>query len=46
VSPPLQELELAPGRHRIEIKNTAGQPHVVTVTAKAGERIRIKHKFD
>jgi class 3 adenylate cyclase len=46
VSPPLQELELPPGRHRIEIKNSASQPHVVTVNAKAGERIRIKHKFD
>lgn len=46
VSPPLQELELPPGRHRVEIKNSASQPHVVTVNAKAGERIRIKHKFD
>ena len=46
VSPPLQELELAPGRHRIEIRNTASQPHIVTVNAKAGERIRIKHKFE
>ena len=46
VSPPLQELELSPGRHRIEIKNSASQPHVVTVNAKSGERIRIKHKFD
>jgi len=46
VSPPLQELELSPGRHRIELKNSASQPHVVTVNAKSGERIRIKHKFD
>jgi class 3 adenylate cyclase len=46
VSPPLQELELRPGRHRIEVKNSALQPHVVTVNAKAGERIRIKHKFE
>ena len=46
VSPPLQELELAPGRHRIEVRNSASQPHVVTVNAKSGERIRIKHKFD
>ena len=46
VSPPLQQLELAPGRHRIEIKNSAAQPHVVTVNAKPGERIRIKHKFE
>lgn len=46
VSPPLQDLDLAPGRHRIEIRNSASQPHVVTVNAKPGERIRIKHKFN
>ena len=46
VTPPLQELELSPGRHRIEIRNSASQPHIVTVNAKPGERIRIKHKFD
>jgi class 3 adenylate cyclase len=46
VSPPLQELEIGPGRYRIEIRNGAAQPHVVTVNAKSGERIRIKHKFE
>jgi eukaryotic-like serine/threonine-protein kinase len=46
VTPPLQELQLSPGKHRIEIRNSASQPHIVTVNAKPGERIRIKHKFD
>ncbi len=46
VSPPLQQLELTPGRHRIEIRNGGFPPHVVTVTAKPGERLRIKHKFN
>jgi class 3 adenylate cyclase len=46
VSPPLRELELAPGKHRIELKNTGSQTHVVTVNAKPGEKIRIKHKFN
>ena len=46
VSPPLQNLELAPGRHRVELRNTASQPHVITINAKPGERIRIKHKFN
>jgi class 3 adenylate cyclase len=45
VSPPVQELELTPGRHRIEVRNAASQPHAVTVNAKPGERLRIKHKF-
>jgi class 3 adenylate cyclase len=45
VSPPLQELQLPPGKHRIELRNTGAKPHVVNVDAKPGERIRIKHKF-
>jgi hypothetical protein len=46
VSPPLHELELAPGNHRIEIRNAGSTSHVVNVQAKAGERLRIKHKFN
>ncbi len=46
VSPPLQELELVPGRHRIEIRNGGFAPHVEVVTARSGERLRIKHKFN
>jgi hypothetical protein len=46
VSPPLQELELPPGKHRIEVRNNSSAPHVVLVNAKAGERLRIKHKFE
>jgi class 3 adenylate cyclase len=45
VSPPLQELELPPGKYRIEGKNTGSATHVVSVNAKPGERLRIKHKF-
>lgn len=46
VTPPLQELELAPGRRRIEIRNGGFVPHVVTVNVRPGQRLRIKHKFD
>jgi serine/threonine-protein kinase len=46
VSPPLQEIEISAGRHRIEIRNTASETHVITVNAKPGERLRIKHKFN
>jgi class 3 adenylate cyclase len=45
VSPPLQELELSPGKHRVELTNTGSEPHVVTVNVKPGQRLRIKHKF-
>jgi hypothetical protein len=45
ISPPLRNVELTPGRHRIEIKNAKFPPHVVIVDAKSGGRIRIRHKF-
>jgi hypothetical protein len=45
VSPPLQEIQIGAGRHRIEIKNTTFSPYVQTVEVKTGERIRIRHLF-
>jgi hypothetical protein len=45
VSPPLRNVELTPGRHRVEIRNANFPPHVEIVDAKAGGRIRIRHKF-
>ena len=45
ISPPLHVVELAPGRHRIEIRNAHFPPYVEIVDAKAGSRIRIGHKF-
>jgi hypothetical protein len=45
ISPPLRNVDLAPGRHRIEIRNADFPPHVEIVDAKSGSRIRIRHKF-
>jgi hypothetical protein len=45
ISPPLRNVELAPGRHRVEIRNANFPPHVETVDAKSGGKIRIRHKF-
>jgi hypothetical protein len=45
VSPPLRNVELTAGRHRVEIRNANFPPHVEIVDAKAGSRIRIRHKF-
>ncbi|MBI2312189.1 MAG: PEGA domain-containing protein [Betaproteobacteria bacterium] len=45
VSPPLRFVQVAPGRHRIEIRNSSFPPYFETIAAKADERIRIKHKF-
>jgi hypothetical protein len=45
ISPPLRNVDLTPGRHRIEIRNASFPPHVEIVDAKSGSRIRIRHKF-
>ena len=45
-SPPLRELRLPEGKHKVEVKNAGFPDHVVVVQAKAGERIRVKHKFN
>ena len=46
ISPPLRNVELAPGRHRIEIRNAGFTPHIEIVDARPGGRIRIRHKFE
>jgi hypothetical protein len=45
VSPPLQVLEIPAGTHRIEIRNSTFPSHVERVEVKAGETIRIRHRF-
>jgi hypothetical protein len=45
VSPPLNKLQMAPGKHTIEIRNTAFPPYKQTVDLKPGEQLKIKHKF-
>ncbi len=45
VSPPLAELELAPGTHQVEIRNGGFVPHLETLQLEANQTIKIKHKF-
>ncbi len=45
VTPPLRELQLPPGRYRIEIRNTDFAPYVETVTLESGRTHRIQHRF-
>jgi hypothetical protein len=45
VSPPLRVLELPPGAHTIEIRNTTFPAHVARVEVKPGQAIRIQHRF-
>jgi serine/threonine-protein kinase len=44
-SPPLREIKLPPGKHRIEIKNTDFPPYRQTVELEAGANKTIRHKF-
>jgi len=45
VSPPLRALDLPPGAHTIELRNSTFPAHVERVELKAGEAVRIKHRF-
>lgn len=45
VSPPLVELQVAPGKHKIEIRNMAFPAYTQSIQVKAGEKIKIRHKF-
>jgi hypothetical protein len=45
IAPPLRDVDLPPGRHRIEIRNAGFPPHIEIVDAKPGGKIRIRHKF-
>jgi hypothetical protein len=45
VSPPLNNLQVTPGNHEIEIRNTTFSTYKKTVDLKPGELLKIKHKF-
>ncbi|MBW7860692.1 MAG: serine/threonine protein kinase [Rhodocyclaceae bacterium] len=45
VSPPLRELELAPGKYRIELRNADFPPRVENLTLESGAAHRIQHRF-
>ncbi|HEX7053700.1 MAG TPA: PEGA domain-containing protein [Burkholderiales bacterium] len=45
VSPPLRFVDVPPGTHTIEIRNSTFPAHVQKVQLKAGEAVRIRHRF-
>jgi eukaryotic-like serine/threonine-protein kinase len=45
VSPPLNSVELSPGRHTIEIRNTTFPSHVEQLELRPGEKVRVRHLF-
>ena len=45
VSPPLRTLEVAPGPHTIELRNSTFPSHVEKIDVKAGEAVKVRHRF-
>jgi len=45
VSPPLTELEVSAGKHRVEIRNGAFKPYQEEIELGSNQTFRIKHKF-
>jgi class 3 adenylate cyclase len=45
ISPPLRMVELSPGAHTIEIRNSTFPAHVQKVQVKPGQAVRIRHRF-
>ncbi|MDH4294264.1 MAG: PEGA domain-containing protein, partial [Betaproteobacteria bacterium] len=44
-APPLRDVALKAGRHKIEIRNPGFASYVQIVDIRAGEEIRIRHRF-
>jgi hypothetical protein len=45
VSPPLRAIPIKPGKHRIELRNTAYPTYVETVELKSGAEVSVRHRF-
>ena len=45
LSPPLRTLDLPPGPHTVEIRNSTFAAYVEQVQVKAGEAVKIRHRF-
>ena len=45
LSPPLRVLEIPPGPHTVEIRNSTFPAHVARVEVKPGEAVKIQHRF-
>ncbi|HEX6829421.1 MAG TPA: PEGA domain-containing protein [Burkholderiales bacterium] len=45
VSPPLRMVEVPPGRHTFELRNTSFPPYSEVIDLKADDKVRIRHRF-
>jgi hypothetical protein len=46
MTPPMEALELPPGRHRVEIRNNLMPTYVADVRVDAGDTRQIRHRFE
>ena len=46
ISPPLGEIKVSPGKHKIEIRNNTFAPYQQNIELAANASLRIKHKFE
>jgi hypothetical protein len=46
VSPPLTEVQVAPGKHNIEVRNTSFPSYSTTIEVTSGVQSKIKYKFN
>ena len=45
-TPPVKTVDLPPGRHRIELRNSAQPPHLIYTTLEPDDVRRIRHQFE
>jgi len=45
VSPPVKSLKLAPGKYKVEVRNTTFATHVENIELKSRDEITIRHRF-
>ena len=44
-TPPLKRIEVAPGRHRVEVRHPQGAPLTLEVDLAPGEELTVRHAF-
>jgi serine/threonine-protein kinase len=45
ITPPLAQLSLPPGRHKITVRNGEHAPHSVTLTVESEKTVTLRHRF-
>jgi serine/threonine-protein kinase len=46
MTPPMESVELPPGRHRLEIRNSILPTYIADVRLDAGDTQHIRHRFE